>query len=263
VFEALSGAARAGFSNIGLDLMYALPNESLEGWQADLDAALALQVPHLSCYMLTLEPGTPFYRQYENGCFNPCDPDRRSDFFVHTSRVLEQAGDAHYEVSNFARNPWFRSIHNTHYWERGPYLGVGPSAHSFLTRMPEIHSSLAVNPQGVSSFPESGKPIRFWNPSSIHAWLDQLAAGRLTGAGHEILRPDQEMMERIMLGLRTDQGIVLDGLNEKTRIRVDQLATQRFGTFFHHGHMEDGIRRFRLTRTGLSCLDSIVDALVP
>jgi oxygen-independent coproporphyrinogen-3 oxidase len=266
VFETLAGADRAGFSNLGIDLMYALPDEPLNTWQTDLDTAVGLQLPHLSCYMLTLEPGTPFYDRYDKGCFDLCDQDRRSDFFVHTSQALETAGYLHYEVSNFARARKFRSVHNTQYWERGAYLGVGPSAHSFLPR-------LTADPGRPEPFGQSGPetlpgvagqtdPVRAWNTADIRVWLDHLAAGRLPWSGHEILTPNQETMEQIMLGLRTDKGMVVNGLDQQTRALMGRLAEQGFGAFFHPNRQEFSTRRFRLTRSGMIRLDSIVEALI-
>ncbi len=254
VFETLSGADRAGFSNIGLDLMYALPKETETVWQTDLDTALALQLPHLSCYMLTLEPGTPFYGQYQSGHFSPCDPARCTDFFVHTSRVLEHAGYSHYEVSNFARNTHYRSMHNIHYWERGAYLGVGPSAHSFL---PDGLSGSGGQRYGVGS-----GPVRAWNEADIQMWLDHLTADRLPWAGHEILSPAQEKLEQIMLGLRTDFGVDTSGLDPEILVLMNRLVDQGSGIFFYHSREGFSARHFRLTRSGLTCLDGIVDAIV-
>jgi len=262
VFEALSGAARAGFSNLGLDLMYALPGETMGVWQTDLDAALALQPPHLSCYMLTLEPGTPLFDQYQSGRFKPCGPERRSDFFVHTSRVLENAGYAHYEVSNFAKDRRFRSVHNTHYWDRGPYIGAGPSAHSFLPQLSENPKPPTPDQTNIPAFLKTSGPVRFWNPSDIRVWLKHLSAGRLPLEDHEILNPDQEMMERIMLGLRTDQGIDIRGSGRELRAVMAGLAGQGLGVLGEHTDGDSGSRRFRLTRAGLTCLDSLVDALI-
>ncbi|MGM0393901.1 MAG: radical SAM family heme chaperone HemW [Thermodesulfobacteriota bacterium] len=266
VFETLAGADRAGFSNLGIDLMYALPDETLNNWQTDLDTVAGLQLPHLSCYMLTLAPGTPFYDQYEKGGFSPCDPDRRSDFFVYTSQVLKNAGYLHYEVSNFARERKFRSVHNTHYWERGAYLGVGPSAHSFLPGVPsDADIPVPGRQPGPGKMPgvagQTG-PVRAWNTTDIRAWLDHLAAGHLPWSGHEILTPDQETMEQIMLGLRTDKGVGVNGLCQETRELMDRLAAQGLGAFFNHNGPDFSIRRFRLTRSGMIRLDSIVESLI-
>jgi len=266
VFETLAGADRAGFSNLGVDLMYALPDETLNNWQTDLNTVTGLQLPHLSCYMLTLAPGTPFYDQYEKGGVCPCDPDRRSDFFVYTSQVLKNAGYLHYEVSNFARERKFRSVHNTHYWERGAYLGVGPSAHSFLPGVPSDDDIPVPGMQpGHGKMPgvagQTG-PVRAWNRIDILAWLDHLAAGHLPWSGHEILTPDQETMEQIMLGLRTDKGVGVNGLCQETRELMDRLAAQGLGAFFNNNGPDFSIRRFRLTRSGMIRLDSIVEALI-
>jgi len=267
VFETLAGADRAGFSNLGIDLMYALPDETLNMWQTDLDTAAGFQLPHLSCYMLTLAPATPFYDQYEKGEFSPCDPDRRSDFFVHTSQALENAGYLHYEVSSFAREKKFRSVHNTHYWERGAYLGVGPSAHSFLPNLPaDPDRPVSGRQPGPGTMPGAAGqpgPVRAWNTADIRAWLDHLAAGHLPWAGHEILTPDQEAMERIMLGLRTNKGMGVDGLCQENQALMDRLAEQGLGVFFHHNGGGGSTRRFRLTRSGMIHLDSIVEALIP
>jgi oxygen-independent coproporphyrinogen-3 oxidase len=265
VFETLSGAARAGFSNLGLDLMYALPNETSDVWQTDLDTALALQLPHLSCYMLTLEPGTPFYGQYKKGYFSPCDPDRRSDFFVHTARVLENAGYSHYEVSNFAKTRPYRSNHNTHYWERRAYLGVGPSAHSFFPRISGTGQAPGTDRALLSlrHFTDTGGPARFWNPRDFYAWQDAVTARDMPGSGHEILTPSQERMEQVMLGLRTDNGICLKPFGPDFHNLLNSLAARGLGHFFYSNPTDSpGIQRFRLTRSGMVCLDSIVDALV-
>ncbi|MEX1297625.1 MAG: radical SAM family heme chaperone HemW [Desulfotignum sp.] len=266
VFKTLAGADRAGFFNLGLDLMYALPDETLNTWETDLETAADLHLPHLSCYMLTLEPGTPFYDQCEKGCLNLWDQDRRSDFFVHTSQVLENAGYLHYEVSNFARARKFRSVHNTHYWERGTYLGIGPAAHSFLSGVPADPDRPEPGGQaGPGTLPgiagQTG-PVRAWNTVDIRAWLDHLAVGRLPWSGHELLTPNQETMEQIMLGLRTDNGVDVNGCDHQTRAQMGRLAEQGLGAFFHHTGAGFSTRRFRLTRSGLIRLDSIVEALI-
>jgi oxygen-independent coproporphyrinogen III oxidase len=264
VKDTLAGAARAGFTNLGLDLMYGLPGETAAVWQKDLDTALEYRPAHLSCYMLTLEPGTPFFDRYEAGSLCPCDTDRRMDFFVHTSRVLENAGYIHYEVSNFARGGNLRSIHNTHYWNRGAYLGVGPSAHSFLPGGPVGRPGPGSVSRACPGLPSGSAgdfgPVRSWNAADIHAWLDHLAAGRLPWSGHEILTPAQEKMEQVMLGLRTRDGIAAEKPDKGFHELMLGLAEKGLGVFFHPKGRGALSRRFRLTRSGLTCLDSIVDA---
>jgi oxygen-independent coproporphyrinogen III oxidase len=282
VKDTLAFAARAGFTNLGVDLMYALPGETSAVWHKDLETVLEFRPAHLSCYMLTLEPGTPFFASYKNGALNPCDADRRTAFFVHTAQVLESAGFIHYEVSNFAADDTVQSSHNTHYWDRGAYLGMGPSAHSFLPEMPAglpgpgvmSKSDSGTAPKSRSGSEAEGKahpgslpsicrdsgPVRSWNISDLHIWLDHLGAGRLPCSGHEILTPAQEQMEQVMLGLRQRKGIAVKNPKKEIQSLMDRLSDQGLGIFFHQGDKGTGARRFRLTRSGLTCLDSIVDA---
>jgi oxygen-independent coproporphyrinogen III oxidase len=280
VKDAITFAARAGFTNLGLDLMYALPGETDAVWQKDLDTALEFWPAHLSCYMLTLEPGTPFFDRYKKGLLHPSDADRRIEFFVHTSRILESAGFIHYEVSNFAKDETSQSIHNSHYWKRGAYLGIGPSAHSFLPGVTgglsgpvSVSSSISGSGAESKTRAASGKPTgltpvisrcagpkRSWNVPDIQDWLAYLEAGRLPRSEYEILTPAQELMEQVMLGLRTKSGIPVKNSGKDLQAKMATLADQDLGIFFHSGDKGPGSQRFRLTRSGLACLDSIVDA---
>ena len=260
VFDTLEDAARAGFSNLGLDLMYGLPGESQDTWQRDLYTALGFYPAHLSCYMLTIEPGTPFFDWCEKGLFLPCDRDRRIEFFVQTSEILENCGYIHYEVSNFALGPKNQSVHNSHYWHRGAYLGMGPSAHSFLPG--KIKNDKAYNrfQQGPLPFGASG-PVRSWNAANLHAWLERIAAGILPKEDYETLTPAQEILEQVMLGLRTEQGIQINNLDRDVQTLMATLEAQGMGILSMSEGTADTDRRFRLTRTGMTCLDSVVDAV--
>ncbi len=261
VFDTLEGAARAGFANLGLDLMYGLPGETHDVWQADLDTALGCNPAHLSCYMLTIEPGTPFFDCCEKGLFLPCDRDRRMDFFVQTAEVLENSGYIHYEVSNFALKQKNCSVHNSHYWHRGAYLGMGPSAHSFV---PGKTGGSPGRQSGSGTVLLSSKEkgsVRSWNAADMQAWLDVLAAGRLPRAGCETLTPAQEALEQVMLGLRTKNGILVKALDQDIHAFLVRLENQDLGIFFVPVGAADISRRFRLTRTGLTRLDSIVDTI--
>ncbi|MCA1785072.1 MAG: radical SAM family heme chaperone HemW, partial [Desulfobacteraceae bacterium] len=258
VFDTLAGAARAGFCNLGLDLMYGLPEETPDVWQQDLEIALAFKTAHLSCYMLTIEPGTVFFDQHKKGQLCPCDRDRRMDFFVQTAEVLESFGYIHYEVSNFALGRENESIHNSHYWNRGAYLGMGPSAHSFVPLYSGDRSGVKPYPAPVRFSLEPDGPTRFWNVADVQSWLDCLAAGRLPLAGHEILAPAQEVLEQVMLGLRTEKGIAIKGLGRDLHALVARLEDRGIGEMYLPDGTADTSDRFRLTRSGMVCLDSIV-----
>ena len=187
--EALAAARRAGFGELGLDLIYGLPGQRRQAWLADLRCGLAHQPEHLSCYMLTLEPGTPLAECHRLGRFRPrprrgwpsCSwrlPSswRTAGFCTTRYPTLRAAGPAGCEDARVSR-------HNSKYWSHAPYLGFGPAAHSFLP------------------------PKRFWNHRDVTRYVADLRAGRRPLAGEEVLDREQHMMEAILLGLRTAAGI--------------------------------------------------------
>jgi len=184
--SALEDAQAAGFTNIGIDLIYDLPGQTLAGWQETLNQALDFAPDHLSCYELEIKPGTPLGQRYELGEFPYPSQDLMREFFMRTSEFLEFSGYIHYEVSNFAKGMERASRHNRKYWDHTPYLGLGPSAHSF----------------------KAGR--RWWNHSSVRQYLDDLAKDRMPVEGSEELTNEQLHTEALFLGLRTKQGIDLE-----------------------------------------------------
>lgn len=175
----------AGFMNLGIDLIYGLPNQDEPAWRRTLDAALSLAPDHVSCYGLTIEPGTDLARAVERGDMPAPDDDRVADLYLLADRVLTRAGFEHYEVSNYAL-PGRRARHNARYWDGTPYVGLGPSAHSFAGH------------------------IRSWNAEDLASWLDELAAPERAPVRHERLDADQRNLEILALGLRTCDGIAAD-----------------------------------------------------
>lgn len=198
--KAVEALRSAGFDNIGLDLLYGIPGQTVEEWLETLSAALRYEPEHLSCYELTVEPGTPFFVLREKGVLPPLPEDLSLRFFMETSGRLTDNGYLHYEVSNFARDASLRSRHNRKYWDHTPYLGLGPSAHSFL----------------------EGR--RWWNGEDLDAWEKSLREGRRPVGGEEVLTTGQRCLESLFLGLRTSEGISLDGFREEHGI--DLLALQ-------------------------------------
>jgi putative oxygen-independent coproporphyrinogen III oxidase len=191
--QALAGARAAGFSNLSLDLMYALPGQTPEAWRRTLEQALEFNPEHLSCYQLTLEAGTPLRDLQAAGRFQPAGEDLERSLLLLTSRFLAGRGYLHYEISNFARSPDRRSRHNRKYWRHVPYLGLGPSAHSF----------------------QHG--VRWWNFPSVAQYCAALNAGGAPVAGRETLTPDQIRLETLYLGFRTQDGLSLETLLAPTR----------------------------------------------
>ncbi len=193
--RAFEEARAAGFERVGLDLIYGLPGESPREWLSDLEAALALAPDHLSCYLLTIEPGTPLGCDLAAGRIRAVAEETAADLFLLTAERLAASGFLHYEISNFARDLGGEagpavSRHNLKYWTGAPYLGFGPGAHSFLL------------------------PRRFWNPPDLGRWLAALRSGTSPTAGVEALDRDERLLEALFLGLRTAWGVDLAGLRE-------------------------------------------------
>lgn len=184
--QALNWARAAGFTNLGLDLIYGLPGQSAAGWRQNLKKALEFSPEHLSCYQLTFELGTPLGARQAQGLIKPLGEEAQRRLFLLTSRFLEERGYLHYEIANFARRKACCSRHNRKYWQHTPYLGLGPGAHSF----------------------RDGR--RWWNHRSLSRYCQALAAGALPLAWSETLTPAQLRLESLYLGLRTTNGVALD-----------------------------------------------------
>src|SRR5438093_1908579 len=172
----------AGFDNISLDLIFALPDELHRDWERDLDIALALRPTHLSLYGLTVEPRTPLDRWISRGATHAPDEERYAEEYLFAHRRLMADGFFFYEVSN-ASLPGFRSRHNSAYWSGQPYVGLGPAAHSF---------------DGTT---------RRWNLRAWEAYRRAVAEGRSAVESEETLTDEQRELEAIYLGLRTVEGV--------------------------------------------------------
>ena len=127
---AVRAAQKAGFSNVSIDLIFGFPRLSMAGWKAHIEQALALEPTHLSAYQLGIEPGTPLHRRYIRGRLQPLTQEAAAEQYAYLQERMTAAGWEQYEISNFARLG-YRALHNSAYWTGSPYLGLGPSAHSF------------------------------------------------------------------------------------------------------------------------------------
>lgn len=183
-----------GFENITVDFIYGTPNLTDEGWLINLNKARELDVPHLSCYALTVESKTALFKMIEQKKKENIDADKQGRQFEILMQWAAENGYEHYEISNFAR-PGFRSRHNSSYWQGKPYLGLGPSAHSY---------------NGIS---------RQWNIASNALYIKSINENKVPFET-EILTPIQIINEYIMTALRTSEGISLQQLlqlsNQKT-----------------------------------------------
>ena len=174
-----------GFDNLGVDLIFGLPGQEISDLERSIHRALEYGPEHLSCYQLTVEPGTVLSRRVAAGDLRMPDEEQQAEMFLWLDQVLTKAGYLHYEVSNYAKDKRYRSGHNCKYWNHTPYLGLGPAAHSLL---------------GIK---------RWWNNGTVARYCKALAQDRLPLAGNEILTPEQQRLEALMLGLRTCDGVAL------------------------------------------------------
>jgi putative oxygen-independent coproporphyrinogen III oxidase len=235
---AIKAAQASGFSNIGLDLIYGLPDQTPGAWKADLMQALRLKPKHLACYMLSYEPHTPLHAERQAGRIVPLSERRTADLFRMTHDFLGAAGYEHYEISNFAQGSRWRSLHNQKYWNFLPYTGLGPSAHSCRI------------------------PRRWWNHRTLDSYLDALRHGRPPVADQEQLTEEQRMIEALYLGLRQADGIDLKIFLLDFEVDFRLYFGKALDRFAAEGWIELNAHRCRLTIEGMLFLDRIVDELV-
>jgi len=180
--EAVEDARRAGFRNISVDLMAAVPGETAEGFRRGIRTLLELGVPHVSVYSLQVEADTPLAAKAARGAFVPADDDAAAERYEDLANLLADAGYLHYEVSNWAL-PGYASRHNQGYWVRRPYLGLGPGAHSFDGRE------------------------RWRNEENVSRYYERLESGSLPREDRAPVSEREHAVERIMLGLRRARGL--------------------------------------------------------
>ncbi|MDE3172682.1 MAG: radical SAM family heme chaperone HemW [Gemmatimonadota bacterium] len=182
--RAVNAARDAGFDDLSLDLIFALPEGLPRDWDRDLAAAVALAPTHLSLYGLTVEPATPLGRWFDRGQVGEAPEERYEREFLAAHDALGAHGFEHYEVSNYSL-PGREARHNAAYWQRVPYVGVGPSAHGFEDE------------------------TRRWNESAYAAWMARVEAGQDPVAGTERISGKSRTLEEVYLGLRTARGLHL------------------------------------------------------
>ena len=219
--RAIEMAREAGFENINIDLLFAIPGQTLRNWQETLEEALSFNPIHISCYSLTIEEGTKLFRDLRKGKISPVEDELSAKMFELGDEILTSYGYIHYEISNYAL-PGFECQHNLSYWRDEPYLGLGPSAVSFLP------------------------PYRLRNP---------VLSGYLKGEKQileEIVEGEEREKERIILALRLREGVERERL--KREDKVEEMIKERF--------MEEENGRIRLTLKGMLVYNSIVADLL-
>ena len=240
--DACRAVVAAGFDNVSIDLMYGLPDQTIEDWRRTLDGASEMGPPHISLYGLTLEKGTPMERWVASGEMPEPDPDLAADMYLMAEETMARQGYRHYEISNWAR-PGFESRHNLVYWRNEPYLGVGPGAHSYLDG------------------------VRFWNlrsPKEYVRTVRELTApqaldGRPMAVAldtmavverSETIDRRLEMAETLMMGLRLDTGVATDEFASRFGESPSSVYGEVIDEFTSSGLLDDGDGRLKLTDRG-------------
>lgn len=227
-------AKKAGFAAVSVDLIYGLPGQTAADWRRDLEAAVALEPEHLSCYQLTVEPGTVFGKRRREGELVELPEPRQAELFRLTHRFLADAGYPAYEVSNFARSPEHRSRHNRKYWDHTPYLGLGPSAHSF-----------------------DGVRERWWNHRKLSFWRAAVERGERPVAEREELDREALALERLMLGLRTTEGIDLARFRARYGVDLTAANPELLARLQERALARVEAGRLALTLDGLTVADGL------
>jgi len=203
--NSVKAAQDKGFSNLSIDLIYGIPTLTGEGWLENIHKAIDLNVPHISCYSLTVEEGTPLPGLIKKGKLTSPEDEQSISQFRILMKKMKSGGYRHYEISNFCL-PGMEAVHNTHYWKGKKYLGIGPSAHSF-----------------------DGN-TRSWNVASVTEYIRQVEEGRLSPQS-EILSISDHYNEYVMTSLRTMWGIEI------------KTITDRFGPVMT-GHFHDAVSEY-------------------
>ncbi len=217
----------AGFTNLNIDLMFALPTQSLSEWQETIEKTIALHPEHISTYCLTYEEDTDFFLRHARGELKS-DEEIDAKFFEITMEMLQSAGYEHYEISNYAR-PGFASAHNRAYWAGENYLGIGPSAFSTV------------------------KNERWQNVADYRSYADRLHSGESIVESIEQLDAETKRRETIALSLRTQSGVPAQWLEERPNERNE---------FVELGLLRPHDGNFVLTTKGKLVADSVAEAFI-
>ena len=232
--EAVSSAKKSGLNNINLDVIYGIPGQTLSSWKDSLCRALELEPTHLSCYALSLEEGTRLYGQWKQGRLCHADPEEEFTYQLEAEDQLHHSGFSRYEISNWAR-PGFVCRHNLRYWEGIDYLGLGPSAQSYVLG------------------------VRWGNISDLTEYSRQLASERLPIQEKEVLSWIQQQKERVIFGLRKMNGVPLEWVEN---LQEDLEWSRTVRRLVDRKLLGQAEARYILTQTGRRFADTVCQELL-
>ncbi|VDH01531.1 Oxygen-independent coproporphyrinogen-III oxidase 2 [Lysinibacillus sphaericus] len=224
--DVVNNARRAGFENISIDMIYALPGQTQAQWKDTLDQALALELPHYSGYSLIVEPKTVFYNLMNKGRLPLPGEDEETVMFAELIDRMERAGRSQYEISNFAI-PGRESIHNMIYWENDEYAGIGAGAHGYLNG------------------------VRYANIAPLKRYMEHVETGELPRKEENTVTLQESMEEEMFLGLRKTEGVSIQLFAEKFGITMDEKYGAVIQNLMQKDLLELHENRIRLTRNGI------------
>lgn len=235
-------AAQRDFARVSLDMIYARAGQTADDWAAELGEALASGVGHISPYQLTIEPGTAFGKRAGRGEQLDAPPDFAADLYELTESLCADAGFEGYEISNHARSRADQSVHNRLYWEGGDWIGIGPGA----------HGRIGCASAGGRAATEAAR-----RPADYIRRVEETGTGI---AGEEALAVADEIVERILMGMRLADGLDIDHLHATTGSGIDPDGLARM---MRQGMVEQAGSRIRLTAAGRLLADGVSGELVP
>jgi len=232
IIDSYSLAREVGFNNINIDIMFALPDQITEDLQATLKKAVSLKPDHLSLYNMTIKPGTEYYKEYKRGKLKLPDEDEEFDMYNWAIIFLEDSGFEHYEIANFAR-PHKRSIHNLIYWHNKPYLGIGAGAYSFI------------------------RGYRYMNYENPARYIKEIMSGKLPVNNGEKLSLRKRMIETIILGLRTKDGVSYKKFKTRFGVNLNNIFSEQTKKLINLGLLQKDNYRIKLTNKGIFLANTV------
>lgn len=240
--SAFEMARRAGFANIGIDLIHALPGQTLQMWQTELHQALRLAPEHISIYGLTIEDDTPFAARYTDNNSHLPDEELAATMFEAADELLPTGGYDHYEIANYAR-AGFRSQHNSGYWKRDGCLGLGAGAHSFLR--------------------DAGYGTRFSNAADLDAYATAIQSGSLPRVDMMTLTREDALAEHLFLGLRMSDGVRYSEFKDEFGVGVSEVYAEEIAVLLKQGLLTEDAAGIRLTRRGMLLSNQVFHRFLP
>ena len=233
VIQAVANLKQCGIKNINLDLIYAIPGQTLYELRDDLRQVISLEVEHISAYSLIVEEHTQLYLAYMRDQIELTDNEIEAKMYEVTIETLTEAGYEHYEISNFAKSK--PSLHNQWYWKNETYIGVGLGAHGYV------------------------KGQRYQNTRSINTYIELLKDGKLPMIESHALTKEEMIEEEMFLGLRLLKGVNLKAISDKYDVNIDEIYGKAFEELIQKGYLEQKELNVRLTPSGLLMANEVFE----